>query len=117
MDPKDILLRHFEKIVLGVFAAFLLFIGYTIVSTPPELRDNDKLKNSIEKIDNHMKTYTVQLPKLEDPTAELQAQLEPTRVPSAEAFPAWLSHRRPNLAFQVAEGAKKVYPKHEPPTE
>lgn len=117
MDPKDLLLRHFEKIVLGLFGAFLGWIVFSMVSSPAELKENDKIKATIDKIDTHMKTYAVELPKIDDPTAELQSQLEPTRVPSAEPFPGWLVHRRPNLAYSVAAGPQKVYPKHEPPTD
>lgn len=117
MDPKEFLLHHFEKVVLGVFAAFFGFIVFGMVSSPAELKENDKLRATVEKIDNHMKTYVVELPKLEDPTADLRTQLEPTHVPAVESFPGWLSHRRPNLAYSVAAGPQKVYPKHEAPTD
>src|SRR5688500_8877044 len=117
MDPKEILLKHFEKIVLGLFGAFFGWIVFSMLSSPKELQDNDKLKTSIDKVDTHMKTFAVELPKLDDPTSELQTQLEPTRVPSTEAFPGWLLHRRPNLAYSVATGPARTFPKHEPPND
>lgn len=118
MDPKEMLLRHFEKGIVGLFGLWFLWVGYVAaVGSPAELKENDKLQQTMEKIETHMRTYTVELPKLEDPTTELAAQLDPGRVPAVEAFPGWLAHRRPSLAYAVAAGPQKVYPKHEPPTE
>ena len=42
MDPKEILLKHFEKVVLGLFGAFFGWIVFGMLSSPTELKDNDK---------------------------------------------------------------------------
>src|SRR5277367_3934610 len=118
MDPKELLLRHFEKVVIGIFAAWLLWVAYVaLLASPPELKMNVDLKTTIDKIDTHMKGYSFEMPKLEDPTADLKLQLDPVAVPSVEAFPSWLVHRRPSIAYTRAQGQQKVWPKHEPPTD
>src|SRR5580704_12954193 len=112
-EPKELLIKHFEKIVVGVFGAWLLAVAYFFVATTPtEFKDNDKLNGYIDKVRVHFDHYQAELPKLEDPTVELAAQLTPDRVAAADAFPSWVFHRRPNLIYSVATGPAKVFPKH-----
>jgi len=118
MDPKEFLLRHFEKLVLGGFGAWLVFMALgPVIWRPKELDENEKLTATIDNIKHHMEGYKVELPKIEDPTSELQAQLDASKVPAVEEFPHWLAHRRPSLAIAVAAGQAKVVPKHEAPTD
>jgi hypothetical protein len=118
MEPKDLLLRHFEKIALAVFAAFFGWVAYVfLLGRPTELQDNTKLQDTIKNIETHMTTYSAQLPVLQDPMADLMAQLDPARVSPGEQFPGWLAHRRPNVAIAHITGPEKVYPKHEAPTD
>src|SRR5579883_270682 len=117
-EPKELLIKHFEKIVVGVFGAWLAACGYFFVATQPnEFKDNDKLQGYIDKVKVHFEHYQAELPKLEDPTNELANQLSPDRVASVDQFPSWIYHRRPNLIYSVAAGPVKVYPKHEAPVE
>jgi hypothetical protein len=118
MDPKELLLRHFEKAIIAVCGLWLLWVAYVgVLGSPPELKMNVDLKATIDKIDTYMKTPSPELAKLEDPTADLRGQLDPLAVPPVEGFPAWLVHRRPNLAVAVAAGPQRVWPVHKAPTE
>jgi hypothetical protein len=117
MDPKEILLKHFEKVVLVLFGAFFGFIVFSMVNTPPALKTNETLKKTIDDIETHMKTYAVELPKLDDPTIELAAELDPLKVPAVEAFPAWGFHRRPNFVYTFVVDKPTVHPRHFPPTD
>jgi hypothetical protein len=117
MDPKELLLRHFEKIVLVAFGAFMVVgLILPIASPPPELKMNEQLQATIETVDNHMKTYTPKAEAPPDVTADLKRQID-SSVAAADANPAWTMHRRPNLAFTPVAVAQKVYPKHEPPVD
>ncbi len=118
MDPKELLLRHFEKAIIGVFGLWLLWVAYVgVLGSPPELKMNTDLKATIDKIDTYMKTPSPDLAKLEDPTSDLRGQLDPLAVPPVEGFPQWLVHKRPSLAVAVAAGPQRVWPVHKAPTE
>lgn len=118
MDPKELLLKHFEKVVALVFVGFFAWLAAApMASRPKDLDENTKLQDTISKIDVYMKTYS---PKLDAPTdllTDLRRQCDPALVAPVEPFPAWVAHKRPSFAFGVQAGPAKVYPKHEPPTD
>ena len=118
MEPKDLLLRHFEKIVLAGFAGWLVFVLVSFVAMkPPELSSNEQLQDKIAKVDDHMKTFNLKSDPLPDLVSPLKKQLDPATVTAADTFPAWAMHRRPNFAFAVTAGPERVFPKHEAPTD
>lgn len=117
MDPKEMLLRHFEKIVAVLFLGFFGFVTTTIVSRPKELDENEKLSAMISKIEKHMKEYAPKVATPPDQTVELRKECDPAMVADVPAYPTWLVHRRPSFAFGLEKGPERVTPKHEPPTD
>src|SRR5581483_9356011 len=118
MDPKELLLKHFEKLIAGVFGAWLIFTVVNFIGMKPkELSQSEQLAKNLEQIDSHMANFEVKLDPLSDPTKDLKHQLDPSEVPQADSFGPWLAHRRPTFLYNVFEGAKKTWPTHKPPLE
>ena len=102
MDPKLLLLKHFEKIVLGCFVAFLLFVVSGLLGSPEALEKAAGIGAAMEKVEKFVNTEA-SLPAAKGPgwKAELQRKLDPGSIPAAEPWPAWISHRRPGIVYYV----------------
>ena len=50
MDPKDLLLKHFEKGVLALAGIWLIVIGVGFVGEPAELSENERLVQALRGI-------------------------------------------------------------------
>jgi len=102
MDPKLLLLKHFEKLILGGFVVWLLFIASGLLGTPPALEQATGVGAAMEKV----KKYVNNEVSTEDPKgpgwkAELERKLDPGAIPAAEPWPTWLAHRRPGIVYYV----------------
>jgi hypothetical protein len=115
MDPKQLLLQHFEKGLLGVAAIWLLAVGAGFGSNPKDFDIKDKLQENIAKIKDYTSTHKVTEPPLPNWESDLKKNLLAANVPSAKEFPSWTLHNRPNLVYIFADVPTGQEPVHEPP--
>lgn len=115
MDPKQLLLRHFEKGVLAVFGAWLLLCLVGFFSTPPRLESSDEFGAKLTKIDEYMNGKQQLDAQLPAAAGTLKQRLDGTQVAAARELPGWLMHRRPNFFFQIKGPPPKHEPIHRPP--
>ncbi|MEZ6185935.1 MAG: hypothetical protein R3F62_13110 [Planctomycetota bacterium] len=112
MDPKFLLLRHFEKIVLGVFALELLYVASGLLGTPEALTRADGVEVAMTQVQSYVDDQA-SLEPAEGPgwRAELERELDPEAVPAARPWPTWISHRRPGIVYYVP-GVDRVQARH-----
>ncbi len=99
---KKVLLRHFEKGVLGVFAAFLLaIVAQPLLARPAEITDREQLAALEARVETCLAATDAKVPPVSDELSKLRVNLEsPAPV---DALPPWLIHRRPNLGVGYRE--------------
>jgi hypothetical protein len=117
-DPKEMLLRHFEKVIAAAFGGWLLYtLAAFVAMKPPSLGQNDQIQTDLGEVEKHMRNWDVKLDPLPDNTKDLKKQLDPAEVSTVGPFGPWLYHRRPSFIFKPADGPKLVYPRANPPVE
>jgi hypothetical protein len=119
MDPKALLLKHFEKLICGLFGVWLAITLVGFTSPPPELKSNEKISEELKKIEDYMGKTRADVTAQQDVVTQLKASVssESVRPVDAKSMPAWLAHRRPNLAFVVEGGPARPQPVHSAPTD
>ncbi|MEZ6185936.1 MAG: hypothetical protein R3F62_13115 [Planctomycetota bacterium] len=102
MDPKLLLLKHFEKIVLGVFVLWMLYVASGLLGTPEALTKADGVGVAMTKVQNYVNNQA-SLEPAKGPgwKAELERKLDPQSIPAARPWPTWISHRRPGIVYYV----------------
>lgn len=116
MDPTELALKHFEKVILVAFLGWLGFTLTNLASEPSGLQKAAAVETHLEKIDKHMKTTTVEAPKEPVWESNLKRQLDPGSVPAAAPFPAWVMERRPSFLYQIEIEAPEYHTAHHAPT-
>lgn len=117
MDPKQILLAHFEKLLLAVFGAWLAAVGVFFVSEPAELKQNKKLAGKMTQIGRHFGTAKVDELDKPDWSTQLKANLSPDTVETAAPFPPWAMNQRPVFLYGVEAIAQGHAARHEAPVD
>jgi hypothetical protein len=117
MDPKQLLLAHFEKIVLGLFAGWLVATLAFFASKPPELAKNDKMVDGMRKIKSYMSRAKPDLEPPPDMVSDLKRRLSGDGAGQAEPFPGWAMHRRPQFLYSVQAVGPTHEARHEPPVD
>jgi hypothetical protein len=115
MDPKEMLLKHFEKVLLGAGVAWLALVTVGFTSDPEGFGIKDKLQVNIEKIRAYTSSHKASQPPLPDWASEVRQNLLPKKVPAAKEFPGWALHNRPNLVYSFAGIEPGQEPVHEAP--
>lgn len=110
-EPKEILLEHFEKIVLLAAVGILAYTGITSMSPPKDLSKAKKVDQDRRKIDTHMQNAKPKAEKLADRPADLNKRLNPSGVQGG-ALPAWSMHRRPGVLTKEKPKAARAQAKH-----
>lgn len=110
-EPKEILLEHFEKIVLLGAIGILAYTGITSMSPPKDLSKAAKVDKDRRAIDSHMANAKPTEDKLADRPGDLDKRLNPKGVPASE-LPAWMMHRRPGLLTKEKPKAARATAKH-----
>jgi hypothetical protein len=117
MDPKQLALAHFEKVVLAGFAVWAGFATTGFLHKPPELAKGDEMQKQLAAIGEFMGKSTV--PEATPPPweHELRAQLDCTTVPSAKPLPPWLLEKRPYFLYYFHVVVNTETPLHFAPTD
>jgi hypothetical protein len=117
VDPKQLLLAHFEKILLGAFGIWLAAVGVFFVSEPAELRQNKALAGKMGAIGRHFSSASVDDLDKPDWSTRLKSNLSPDTVESAAPFPPWAMNHRPVFLYGVEAIAQGHAARHEPPVD
>ena len=115
MDPKQLAIEHFEKAVIGLAGAWLLFVGVGLFSKPAALQASDDLNTKLADIRTYMDSAKAEAAEAPAYTARLEEQVSPSGVPEATALPTWSMHRRPNFLFSTTPAAPKQSANHAAP--
>jgi len=110
-EPKEILLEHFEKIVLLAAVGVLAYTGITSLSPPKDLSTASKIDADRRKIDTYMQNAKPKALELADRPKLLNERLNPQGVPAGE-MPAWMLHRRPGVLTKEKAKAARATAKH-----
>ncbi len=117
MDPKQLLLAHFEKVLLGAFGLWLAAVGVFFVSEPAELKQNKALGGKMKAIGRHFRSAKIDDLEKPDWSTRLKANLSPDTVETATPFPPWAMNQRPVFLYGVEAVAQGHAARHEPPVD
>lgn len=99
MTPRDVLLRHFDKAVLGAAAAWLATAA-TAFGAAPSDKARAELTGAMAALTQHMQGATLRTGSAPDWAARLGAQLREAPATPSPA-PPWTFHRRPAFLHDV----------------
>lgn len=100
MDPKELILRYFDKALMGLAGLWLLLSLGGFFSRPAELSQRDELVRDIEKIESYRRSHRAGASALPNWEREVEEQLMASQVPTTESLPNWVLHNRPNVLFR-----------------
>lgn len=109
-EPKELLLEHFDKIVLLLAVGILVYTGATSMGSPSNL--TAKIDMDRKKIQKHMKNAKPETTELADRPDLLSKRLNPTAVANAQPMPGWMLHRRPGVLTKEKAKAALATAKH-----
>lgn len=115
MDPKQLLLEHFEKGVLAGFAVWLLGTLFLFTSQPKQLEKRAELQQQMNVIKQHMNTAPLDDLVTPGYVADLERDLQPEA--EGASFPLWSMHQRPVFLYGVAAVGATHTARHEAPVD
>lgn len=111
-DSSQLVLRHFEKVFLGLACAGLVLAW--VSASPDSALQVASLDHDVNVIRNYMGSRRPTQPVSSgDPVGDLEVRL--SAVPQAESFPSWLPYRRPAV-WPTERQTKKRHGKHGVPS-
>ena len=117
MDPKQLALEHFEKVIALVAAGWLVMAMANYTSSPKELGLKDELQTKIDNINDYVAKHEPVKPKVPDWEARVKKSLGAEGAPEPQEFPGWVMHRRPNVVYKWKTVVFDQEPVHTPPTD
>lgn len=117
MDPKELALEHFEKVLVAAAGAWLIAVGAGWLSQPRELGMQQDLATKLDAITSYMGKGNPKQPETPPWLGKLERQLSPTAVPSASEFPAWVMQRRPQVLYKLKDRGPTHRAVHRPPVD
>lgn len=116
MDPKQLLIAHFEKIILAVAVGWLGYSAYGMTWKPAQLRIKEQIQGQIKSINGYVTQRQPEKAELPDWEKDIKANLLAENVPGPKQYPTWTFHRRPNIIFKFADPKPVQEAEHFPPT-
>ncbi len=115
MTTRDLLLRYFDKALLGASVVWLAQAATALAAAPSEALRAD-LDRSLATLGEHMRGATVRAAPPPAWSTAVGARLR--EAPAAPAAgPGWLLHRRPGLLFDLVPSAQPPGFVHAAPTD
>lgn len=106
-----------DKVILGAAALWLTGAASGLATSGPDERLRTDLSAALVAIDAHMRAGSAVVPEPTAPgfAALLRLSLDPSAVPVAPLFPAWVMERRPGFLFDVPPPPRPPELAHTPP--
>src|SRR5262245_9348115 len=117
MDPKQLALQFFDKLILAAFGAWLVLSGVGMASDPPGLDKKEGIDKDLATISEHMKGSTVPATADAGWKTALEQQLKPDTVRTPPPAPPFTMERRPYFLYQVHIDQPTYSCKHDAPTD
>jgi len=104
MDPKQLLLAHFDKGIVGASALWLVFVLVGFANPPKELKTRATLQTDVDVVKEYVDKRKAKKAKVPNWEGELRKNLDGSGLASVPSYPSWVLHRRPNVVFDLPGG-------------
>jgi hypothetical protein len=111
MDPKQLLLAHFEKLILAGFAGWVI-MALVGLAGGGGLNTED-VATMRDEVEAHMQGGSVEEPTKPEWQEDLRRRL--AGAPEASEYPSWVFHRRPLYLYEIQTVELAYHPVHRPP--